>query len=353
MAWFLRPDALQAFDDPEIKEVLSRYIDVSRGKRPAMFIVSRSLEVEDLKGEDGWREHDRAVNEALKIAKEGYFPEEKPKFSLLDLKYRLSLELASKCKLCERKCGVNRIKGEIGTCGVEKPRVATAFIHMGEEPPITPSGTIFFSGCNFKCVYCQNWDISQFPSRGEEVSERELALLMDKLREKGARNINLVGGEPTPNIPWIIGSLRFVTRNVPIVWNSNMYLSEESLKLLIGLVDVWLPDFKYWDDDHALRLSKVRNYREVITRNLSEIYRREGEILIRHLVLPGHLECCTYPILEWIAENTPKVLVNVMEQYRPEYIADKYEVNRPVSWEEVKLARKKAENLKLRWKSVS
>jgi len=357
--WVLRPDAAMAFRDPEILEALPRYVRVARGEVEAQFVLAARLKAPSgLSGERAWEEHRALLGELRDLIREvdsGSPPPERPEFSLLDLKVRLARELASPCTLCERGCRVDRLSGAVGVCGVGgTPRVASAFIHMGEEPPITPSGTIFFSGCNFRCVFCQNWDISQEPDSGRPVDAPYLASLFEALRERGARNVNLVGGEPTPNLPWILEALRLTRVSVPVVWNSNMYMSERATELLLGVVDLWLPDFKYWDDSHALRYSSAPRYREVVTRNLRMAYDYWPEMVIRHLVMPGHVDCCTVPLLRWIAENTPGALVNVMDQYRPEYRARRFpEIARRPTREEVVRAREEAERLGLRWRSVS
>ena len=356
--WLIRPDALIAFENEEIKSSLPRYIEVVENRKHALFIVASRMEARSWSSpEDAWAVHDELMDSFWdfldEVDEEGLPP--KPERSLLDLKAYLAREMLASCELCERRCGVNRLAGELGFCRVGlKPRVASYFIHMGEEPPISPSGTIFFSSCNFRCVFCQNWDISQFPDSGDEVDPRALAMIFERLRKSGARNINLVGGEPTPNMAPIIDALRLTEVNVPIIWNSNMYMTEKATKLLIGIIDLWLPDFKYWDDSHALRLSSVKNYREVVSRNIKMAYDARGEVVIRHLVLPNHVECCTKPILRWIAENTPNALVNVMGQYRPEYKASRYpEIARRPSRMEMAEAYAEAKRLGLRWESCS
>ncbi|MEM4729371.1 MAG: radical SAM protein [Thermoplasmata archaeon] len=229
--------------------------------------------------------------------------------------------LSSPCRLCERACGVDRKGGGRGVCGVGAARVASEFLHFGEEPELVPSHTIFFAGCTFKCVFCQNWDISQFPERGREVSPEELARV---IQTSGGINVNWVGGDPTSNLVYILKVMRELQRlevNIAQVWNSNMYLSEEAMKILDGVIDVYLSDFKYGNDACARRLSKVERYFEVVSRN-HLLAARQCEILLRHLVMPGHIECCTKPVLKWVSENIPREVlrVNVMDQYHPDHI---------------------------------
>ena len=356
--WLIRTDILTAFQNEEIRSSIPRYISVVKDKLPALFLIASRFPVDrPSEEEELWTLHDELMNDFWEFVDsfDSLNLPAKPPYSLLDLKADIARRILISCRLCERKCLVDRTKGELGACKVgENPRVSTYFIHMGEEAPISPSGTIFFSSCNFRCVFCQNWDISQNPKSGELVNPTDLSNMFVSLRREGARNINLVGGEPTPNIPAILDALRLTDINVPIIWNSNMYLTVESMKLLIGLVDLWLPDFKYWDEDHALKLSGIPNYTKVVKRNLKMAYQARGEMVIRHLVLPNHVECCTKPILRWIAENLPKALVNVMAQYRPEYRALKYpEISRRPTASEMEEAYKEAEKLGLRWRSVS
>ncbi|MFH1788916.1 MAG: radical SAM protein [Candidatus Altiarchaeota archaeon] len=252
--------------------------------------------------------------------------------------------ILSSCRLCERRCGVDRIRGVRGFCGVLEHRVSSEFLHFGEEPELVPSYTVFFAGCTFSCVFCQNWNISQNPGRGVKVSSEEMAGMIEGV---SARNVNWVGGDPTPNLPFIIDVLAHLKKNIPQVWNSNMYVTEESMALLDGLMDVYLTDFKYGCDECALRYSLAPDYWRIVTRNHLEA-RRQAEVIIRHLVMPGHVECCTKPILTWIADNLENVRVNIMDQYRPEYQAlDFPEINRRIDTNEYREAREFAEKLGL------
>ena len=210
-----------------------------------------------------------------------------------------------------------------GVCNVSRSMIASEFIHMGEEEILIPSYTIFFSGCTFNCVFCQNWDISQYPV-GLYIKPDVLANMIEKRSKQGARNVNWVGGDPTPNIPYIIDTLINCDVSIPQIWNSNMYCSIESMKLLDGIIDLYLTDFKYGNDNCALRLSKVRNYLQVVKRNHLLAY-NQADILIRHLVMPNHVDCCSIPIIRWIAENLPDTPVNIMNQYHPEYKAKEYD----------------------------
>lgn len=230
-------------------------------------------------------------------------------------------KIMEKCTLCERKCKVNRLDGEIGFCRVpNKMLIASEFLHFGEEFFFIPSHTIFFMGCNFHCQFCQNWSISQWYEEGYEIEPKELAEIIKIRKIQGSKNVNFVGGEPTPYLLWILKTLRELKDlnvNVPIIWNSNFYMSKKVMKILNKVIDVYLSDFKYGNDECARKLSLVENYVEIVTRNL---LLAKGEIVIRHLILPNHVECCSYPILEWIAKNLGnKCIVNIMDQYTPYY----------------------------------
>ncbi|MGQ9719860.1 MAG: radical SAM protein [Candidatus Jordarchaeum sp.] len=223
-------------------------------------------------------------------------------------------------------------------------------------------GAIFFSSCTFKCVFCQNYDISTNPKNGVKTSEENLAAICRDLRREGARNINYVGGDPTPNTYTILKAIRETKENVPQLWNSNMYCSKECMKLLLDVMDFWLPDFKYGNDECAEQLSKAPKYWEIVSRNHKMAYDETVEpgtsgMIIRHLVLPGHIECCTEPVLEWIAKNCSKTLVNIMEQYRPQHEVPRNieysDIDRRVSREEMEKAYRIADKLGIIWRPVS
>ena len=263
---------------------------------------------------------------------------EKPKFQLnnnkLKSKIKNAFSILENCELCERRCHVNRIRDELGICKVgSNMRISSYFDHYGEEAFFVPSFTIFFWSCSFHCQFCQNWTISQRAEDGEFIKEEKMAEIIDK--HNYCKNVNFVGGEPTPQLPFILKILKGVESNIPVIWNSNFYFSEKSFDLLKGIVDVYLPDFKYGNDKCALRLSKVPNYLKTIKRNHLLAF-QDSEMVIRHLVLPNHIECCSKPILEFIKDNFKgKVIVNIMDQYRVEYKAYGYDdINRSLNEEE-------------------
>jgi len=368
----LNPYGSDLWGDQTVRSRLSWYHDVLRDLRPAKFLICKGIASREnphlMTDEELWQEHGRLhleFVERLKEVNDGGISTkrvETPKFSFVDLKAELLNRILRKCVLCEWRCRVDRAEGKRkGACHLDSTaRVATFFRHFGEEPPLVDmngSGTIFFTSCTFRCVFCQNWDISQDSQGGAPVSPRTLSLMIKSLRSEGAANINLVGGEPTPNLPVIMEALSLTSVNVPILWNSNMYLTSEAMQILADIVDIWLPDFKWGNDRCALKYSRIIRYFEVVSRNHS-MAQADGDMIIRHLVMPGHVECCTKPILDWIVENCPRALVNVMSQYRPEHLVlrepTKYhEIACRPSVHEIGEARSYADKLGLVWKQVS
>jgi putative pyruvate formate lyase activating enzyme len=369
-AYMIRPDSKLVWENEEVKERLSWYYKVMKNELPAKYLIVKRTPIpqdtnlDDISVESLWDVHKSCSREFKKIWSEirngsslDSYPQ--PNSSFLDVKIKLVDIILRECIFCEHLCKVDRAAGKRGRCGLDEvSRVSTAFLHMGEEAPLVPSGTIFFTGCSFKCVFCQNFDISVNPFSGVEVSPKELANLAISLRKRGARNINYVGGNPDQHLHNIVKSLRYMNINVPLLWNSNFYFSMESLLILADLIDIWLPDFKYGNDDCAFKLSRIKNYFRVSSRNHKLLHDMGENIIIRHLVLPNHLDCCTKPILRWISDNTPNVLVNVMDQYRPEHrVAREPErfpdVARRLTRREINEAYGEAERLGLIYKPVS
>jgi putative pyruvate formate lyase activating enzyme len=251
-------------------------------------------------------------------------------------KLRTAVEnILCSCHLCEHRCGVNRSE-EAGACGVHQTCVDSHFLHYGEESILVPSYTIFLSGCNFRCVYCQNWELSQLLS-GLPLPPQLLAECMER-NQHVAKNVNWVGGDPTPHVLYILRVLAVCEVSLPQIWNSNMYCTPELMDILKSIIDVYLTDFKYGSNECAHRLSGISQYWEVVTRN-HEIAGRQGDLIIRHLVLPNHIECCTKPVIDWIADNLPASPVNIMDQYHPAYKACTFpEIARSASVDEYRKA---------------
>lgn len=306
---------------------LERYFKVVKNKRKAKFLICRDIPSDvDLNCDDEtlWQEHNRLMGIFKKICSseedgEVSSPASRSPVSLLDLKIELSSRMLSSCNFCEHRCGINRLKGEVGLCGCGyESLIASKFIHMHEEPELVPSFTIFFSGCNGGCIFCQNWDIANEPTVGVAYRPEDLANEIMEHKSLDIRNMNWVGGDPTPHLHNILKTLSFCDFNLASIWNSNMYLTEEAMALLAGTQDVYLTDFKFGNDSCAERYSSMKNYWSIITRN-HQLAKDDAELIIRHLVMPENIQCCTINILNWIKSNLDAdIRVNLMHQYRPE-----------------------------------
>ena len=256
-----------------------------------------------------------------------------------------------KCEICPHNCKVNRLEGKVGRCkATDKVKIALASVHNFEEPCISGtngSGTVFFSNCNLKCVFCQNYKISQ-QGLGKEIGIEELADIFIEQQNKKVENINLV--TPTMYIYHIIEAIKIARKkglNIPIVYNTNGYENVETIKKLNGYIDIYLPDLKYYDNDLAFKYSGVKNYFENATEAIKEMYNQVGApvldengimkkgVIIRHLVLPNNLQN-SKDVLKWINDNIDnKVFVSVMAQYFPTHRAKDFpELNRKLTKEE-------------------
>lgn len=267
------------------------------------------------------------------------------------IKIEVAYSLLEGCRVCPRACGVNRLEDQRnGICrsGL-RPVVASHNTHMGEEPSISGtrgSGTIFFTNCNMRCVFCQNYPISQL-SNGNEVEVEELARMMCSLKERGCHNINLV--TPSHFVPQIIKAVSLAKEDgldIPIIYNTSGYDSLDSLKLLEGIVDIYLPDMRYTDKGFSLRYSGVANYPAVNRAAVKEMYRQAGDLImedgiarrglvIRHLILPNNISG-TDAVMNFISSELSKeVYISLMDQYFPAYKAHRIpELSRRITREE-------------------
>lgn len=361
-------ESLWIWQEADLLGKLSWYRQVSTNKMPAKFRIAGHIPVEiplqhaseealwqALEEKtplflDRWNRIRRGIDH-LPAA-----PASRP--NLVDLCHELSMRMLSHCNFCRWNCQVDRRRGaKFGTCKLaEDSRVSSYFHHPGEELIYRGrmgSGTIFFTSCNMRCSFCQNGDISTDKDNGEVVSARALATMAWLLRMEGCHNVNWVGGEVTIHLHAIVEAISLLeglhpddqdlraalevksdygTRfrrnpehavyqgafNAPMLWNSNFFMSPEAMKVLRLLMDVWLPDLKFGPGKCAVNLSRTPWYWETVTGNMRLIHEWGEDFTIRHLVMPNHVECCTRPILEWIAETMPEVPVNVMDQYHPD-----------------------------------
>jgi len=268
----------------------------------------------------------------------------------LDIRIKNIAEIYKRCTICPQKCEVDRSEGESGKCSSSMmPTVSSASAHFGEEPPLVGyygSGTIFFTNCNLHCIYCQNFDISQM-HEGREISYEQLAELIIALQNKGCHNINFV--TPTHMVYPILYALKMAIEkglNIPLVYNSGGYESVETIKLLNGIFDIYMPDFKYFNEKTGYTLSNAKSYPQIAQMAISEMYRQVGDLklnnhgiahrglLIRHLVLPEHTDE-SKNILNFVAALSKNTYVNIMDQYRPAYrAAENYYLTRRITAEE-------------------
>lgn len=252
---------------------------------------------------------------------------------LLKAKIAAAYDILSQCHLCPHNCRVDRHHGELGLCRTgAKPIVSSYGPHFGEEDPLVGqqgSGTIFFTHCNLYCIFCQNYEISH-GGEGEEIDIEDLAAIMLHLQKKGCHNINFV--TPSHQAAQILAALPLAIEgglSVPLVYNTGGYDAVETLKLLDGVIDIYMPDFKFWDPQVALEVCEAPDYPEIARRALKEMHRQVGDLtldedgvarrglLVRHLVLPDGL-AGTREVMEFLArEISPDTYVNVMGQYRP------------------------------------
>jgi putative pyruvate formate lyase activating enzyme len=362
---------LRIWDDPPIHNALSWYLEVAENRRPAKFriaaTVATGVDPASEREDELWAEFERltpiflarwrAIREGARLPPAADGP------SLLELCRELAYCMLGHCNFCPWNCRVDRVAGtKFGACKLAfGSRVSSHFHHLGEElfyRGTEGSGTIFFTSCNMRCAFCQNGDISTDKDNGEETDPRTLAAMAWTLRREGCHNINWVGGEVVIHLHAIVDAIALLGRgftptradlararrtkadrfwqfdetpdaalfdgafNAPMLWNSNFFITLESMKILRILTDVWLPDFKFGPGRCAMTLAKTPRYWETVTHNIALIDEWGEDFSIRHLVMPNHVECCTYPVLDWIAERVPAAPVNVMAQFHPDNFCD-------------------------------
>jgi len=376
--WRLTGSRQSILEDPKVKRSLPRYVGVVKGELRAKFVIAKNMAVDfdsDASTEDLWNIHGLTLDEYIQMENrldggEAKFPDIGGEKSFLDLKLELGRRVMTSCHLCTRRCSVDRLSGERGYCRCgDEFSVSSYFPHLGEEPELVPSGTIFTCGCSIRCLHCQNWGISQWNEQGTIAGPSRVARIVESLKSQGCRNVNMVGGDPTPNTYLWLDTFRHVDEsiatvwnsnsyegripktafNLPLIWNSNSYYSQETAELLAGFIDVYLLDFKYGNNKCATEISNAPGYWEACTRN-HLMALKYGELIIRVLVLPEHNECCTRPILKWIADNLgPWTRVNLMFQYRPEWRArERSELSRRLNRREIEEAQQIAREVGLK-----
>ena len=235
------------------------------------------------------------------------------------------------CYLCEHRCGANRLIGQKGPCKAgPAPRVFKQRIELGEEEELIPSLLFYLSGCDLRCGFCIAEANAFDPRRGRPLTRELFHQSVLKGNAEGACTIQWVGGEPTIHLPAILEVMAGFSGLPPVVWKSDFYATPEALDLLDGAVDVYLADLKFGNDSCALRIAGVNDYMAIVTRNL-KIATAQGDLIVRHLLLPGHLDCCFRPITAWIKANLPGVKFSLRDGYLPSWRSQRYpELERPL-----------------------
>ncbi|MHA2090216.1 MAG: radical SAM protein [Candidatus Kariarchaeaceae archaeon] len=363
---------LEIWDDPKVSENLKWYTQVADNEMPAKYLIARRIPIKEsykeIEEDELWEEHYKATEEFLKLKDRiqnhsqrlGDLPVAKP--NLMDLNVELVNRMLRHCQFCRWNCKVDRVSAtqsgtKTGTCQLgEESRISSYFHHRGEEiifRGTVGSGTIFFTSCTMRCKFCQNGDISKDKENGLPFTAKSLSLIIWLLRMEGCHNINFVGGDPTMHLHTVVEAIseltffepsssdlqeimriksdRFMNYplnknyadyqgefNSPMLWNSNFFISEKAMRILRTVIDIWLPDFKFGNNTCSRRLARTPWYFETVAQNHQTIHDWGESFSIRHLIMPNHNECCTFPILDWMKANIPNALINIMTQYHPD-----------------------------------
>jgi putative pyruvate formate lyase activating enzyme len=296
----------------------------ARGEASARFVRARRLptrltprQLESADEADLWAAHAEAMQAFRRGGGEAPSSVGRGAADLLSLKVELGQRLLGPCRLCWLRCPVDRRSGETGVCRLGAGlRPYQDFVHLGEELELIPTQAVFLAGCNYRCVYCSDWDQVDRVGHVAEVEPRALARSIAARRVEGAASVSFIGGLPDVNLPAILQALLATEADVPVVWNTNLSGTDEAHDLLEGVVDAYVADLKYGSEACARAGSQVKGSLAVVHRQLRRVA-REAYLIVRHLVLPGHLECCTLPALDWLGEHVPGARVNLMDQYTP------------------------------------
>ena len=219
------------------------------------------------------------------------------------------------CQLCPHRCGSARVQGH-GVCRVDQRTfIASEMLHHGEEESLRPAHAIFFAGCTATCTFCTAARFAFRPTYGVEATPEQLVAVIRRRRAEGARTLEFVGGDPLPHLPFVLAAIALLgTETPPVVWNSNFYHTPEALALLDGVVSIYLPDLKFGNDACARELGGMPGYWATVTGAIEWAVRR-GRVIVRHLLMPGHFDCCTRPVLHWLARAGPAIEVSLLTQY--------------------------------------
>lgn len=251
----------------------------------------------------------------------------------------LARDALKACSLCAHDCGVNRLAGELGLCRAgADARIFSAQIEVGDELELVPTFAIAFSGCDLRCDFCITGESSWNPRAGEPVQLRRLAKHARAALAAGARTIMFLGGEPTIHLPTALEIAAILPPTARLVWKTNGHASPQALEWLADVLDVWLVDYKFGNDDCASRLARVPNYTATVRENLLWAA-SHGELIVRHLLMPGHSDCCWRPIAEWLRDCLPGVKVSLRAAFWPAWKAARHpELQRTVNTVEAERA---------------
>lgn len=272
--------------------------------------------------------------------------DEKGEASLLDAKIELALRAIKDCRLCGRNCGIDRTAGKKGYCGLGVGGiVGECFVHIGEEPPINPSMNINLRGCGLQCTFCQKHELVD-PDGPGILLETDF---WTQLKSRSARSFSFIGGNPDESVYSILRFLAAAPPGLskPIVWNSNGYAEAIVYQLLKGVVDAYIPDMKFYSRGCSEDLARCTNYFEVFQKGVEEMVQQEVPVIVRMLVMPGHLECCHIPLIRYLSQFNGRTSLHIMDQYYPDYriLQEKTEMNRRPMEFETRYARSYAERI--------
>ncbi len=260
----------------------------------------------------------------------------------------LAQRLIRRCTLCEHRCGVDRSAGQYGVCGADDvARVWRYWVDYAEEQPLVPSLLIYLSGCDLRCDFCIS-EAAAFDARvGVPLTTDWLNRTIAWGLEQGARTLQWLGGEPTIHVAAILSALAGSDSTLPVVWKSDFYGTADAWRMLAGVVDTYVADFKFGNDACARRIAGVDHYVEVVTRNLQRVA-HQHTLYVRHLLLPGHGECCLRPILAWLRHHLPQVPLSLRTGYLPRWRAGRHaELAHPLERDEGERARQMAAEYRL------
>ena len=287
----------------------------------------------DFSGSTISRAHESGVAAAL------CYRSPKSRAAIAGERAKLARAALANCKLCAHDCGVNRLAGETGRCHAgADTRFFSAQVEVSDEIELIPSFAVALSGCDMRCDFCITGASSWNPHAGIGFSAIEMAARSKAALRDGAKTIMVLGGEPTIHLPSVLEFVSHLPETAKLIWKTNAHGSAQARELLDGIFDVWLADFKFGNDPCAQRLSKTPDYVRIVRENLLWAS-AHSELIVRHLLMPGHVECCWRPVAEWLAENLPGVKVNLRSGFWPAWHARRHgEFSNPLSRAETEQA---------------